>query len=195
MITDAMPEGSVIVADPGMSAVYPAAFWKIPRAGRYFATNYAMGALGWGLGAAIGATFAVDPGTPVLNFIGDGSFGFTSGELETLSRLGRNLKVILFNNGSFGWIRATNFFSFGMPHFATDLGRVDYMALAKSYGLAAFRASSEEELASSLAGLFDREGPALLELVVPPEDECIPPVPEWGALSREKGLACHYWES
>ena len=195
MITDAMPEGSVIVADPGMSAVYPAAFWKIPRAGRYFATNYAMGALGWGLGAAIGATYAVGSGTTVLNFIGDGSFGFTSGELETLSRLGRNLKVILFNNSSFGWIRATNLFSFGMPHFATDLGRVDYGILAKSYGLAAFRASSEEELASSLTGLFGREEPALLELVVPPEDECVPPVPEWGTRSREEGLVCHYWES
>ncbi|MFZ2812905.1 MAG: thiamine pyrophosphate-dependent enzyme, partial [Thermovirgaceae bacterium] len=148
----------------------------------------------WGLGAAIGATYAVSPGTTVLNFIGDGSFGFTSGELETAARLGRNLKIILFNNGSFGWIRATNYFSFGKPHFATDLGAVDYGALAGSYGLKSFRASTGEELASALAGFFEGEGPALLELVVPPEDECVPPVPEWGARSREEGLGCHYWE-
>ena len=194
MVTEAMPEGSVVVADPGMSAVYPAAFWRVPKAGRYFATNYAMGALGWGLGAAIGATYAVSPGTTVLNFIGDGSFGFTSGELETAARLGRNLKVVLFNNGSFGWIRATNYFSYGKPHFATDLGAVDYGALAESYGLESFRASTGEELASALAGFFEGEGPALLELMVPPEDECVPPVPEWGARSREEGLGCHYWE-
>lgn len=193
MITGAMPEGSVIVADPGMSAVYPAAFYKLPKAGRYFVTNYAMGALGYGLPAAIGATYGVPENVTVLNFVGDGSFGFTSGELETTSRLGRDLKVILFNNGSFGWIRATNLFSFGAPHFATDFSQVDYMALAKSYGMPAFRASSESELNAALSGLFAHRGPALLELVVPPEDECVPPVPEWGIKSRQEGLECHYW--
>ncbi len=193
MITGAMPHGSVIVADPGMSAVYPAAFYKLPEAGRFFVTNYAMGALGYGLPAAIGATYAVGGDVPVLNFIGDGSFGFTSGELETAARLGRNLKVILFNNGGFGWIRATNLFSFGAPHFATDFTRVDYVALAKSYGLEAFKASSEDELGAALPGLFAHKGPALLELVVAPEDECVPPVPEWGIKSRQEGLECHYW--
>jgi len=193
MITGAMTAGSVIVADPGMSAVYPAAFYKLPKAGRFFVTNYAMGALGYGLPAAIGATYAVGCDLPVLNFIGDGSFGFTSGELETAARLKRNLKIILFNNRSFGWIRATNLFSFGAPHFATDFTRVDYVALAKSYGLEAFKASSEDELGAALPGLFDHKGPALLELVVPPEDECVPPVPEWGIKSRKEGLECHYW--
>lgn len=192
-ITGAMPAGTVIVADPGMSAVYPAAFYKLPKAGRFFVTNYAMGALGYGLPAAIGATFAVGCEVPVLNFIGDGSFGFTSGELETAARLKRNLKIILFNNRSFGWIRATNFFSFGAPHFATDFVDVDFPGLARSYGLSAFRASSEEELKDVLPCLFSENGPALLELVVPPEDECVPPVPEWGIKSRKEGLECHYW--
>jgi len=192
-ITEAMPEGSVIVADPGMSAVYPAAFYRLPKAGRGFVCNFSMGALGYGFPAALGASFALPEDTAVLNFTGDGSFGFTVGEMETLARTGRNVKIVLFNNSSFGWIRATNHFSFGEPHFATDFGKVDYVSLAGSFGIRGFRAASEKELTAALPEIFADRGPALLELVVPSGDECIPPVPEWAVKARETGRECSYW--
>lgn len=192
-ITKTMPADSVIIADPGMSAVYPAAFYKLPRAGRFFVCNFSMGALGYGLPAALGASFALPEESTVLNFMGDGSFGFVAGELETAARLGRNIKIILFNNRSFGWIRATNRFSFGGPNFATDFGAVDYVGLAKSYGIRTFRASSEQELKTALPELFAQRGPALLDLIVPSEDECVPPVPEWAEKTRERGTECCWW--
>ncbi len=193
LVTGAMPADSVIVADPGMSAVYPAAFYKLPEAGRYFVCNYSMGALGFGLPAALGATFALPEDRTVLNFMGDGSFGFVSGELETMARVGRNIKIILFNNRSFGWIRATNHFSFGGPSFATDFGEVDYVGLARSYGIKAFRAASEHELRTVLPEVFARKDPAFLELDVPSGDECIPPVPEWAEKAKEEGKDCSWW--
>ncbi|MDO9507874.1 MAG: thiamine pyrophosphate-binding protein [Thermovirgaceae bacterium] len=192
-ITAAMPPDSVIVADPGMSAVYPAAFYKLPKAGRFFVCNFSMGALGYGLPAALGASFALPEDSTVLNFMGDGSFGFVAGELETAARLGKNVKIILFNNRSFGWIRATNHFSFGGPNFATDFGNVDYVGLAKSYGIRAFRAASELELKTVLPEVFAQKGPALLELVVPSGEECVPPVPEWAEKAKENGKNCSYW--
>ncbi|MCF7935317.1 MAG: thiamine pyrophosphate-binding protein [Synergistales bacterium] len=193
LLTEAMPEDAVIVADPGMSAVYPAAFYRIPRPGRYFVCNYAMGALGYGFPAALGVSYAIPEDRMVLNFTGDGSFGFTAGELETLARLGRNVKVVLFNNESYGWIRATNRFSFGGPHFATDFQGVDYVGLAESCRIPAFRAASIPELRRVVSAFYDVQGPALLELVVPPEDRCVPPVPDWAAKAAELGMECPYW--
>ncbi len=192
-ITTAMPPDTVIVADPGMSAVYPAAFWKVPAAGRRFVTNYAMGALGYGLPAALGASFALPEETTVLNMTGDGSFGFVTGELETAARLGRNVKIVLFNNKSYGWIRATNRFSYGGRNFATDFVEVDYVKLAESFGLQAYRAYPKDSLHAVLPSFFRTKGPALLELPVPPEDECIPPVPEWAKKAEKLGMECPYW--
>jgi acetolactate synthase-1/2/3 large subunit len=192
-ISSFMPPGTVIVADPGMSAVYPAAFWKIHKAGRFFVTNFAMGALGYGLPAAIGASCAIPEGSTILNFTGDGSFGFVAGELETLARLGKNIKVIVFNNGNFGWIRGTNHFSFGGPDFSPSFGKIDYITLAKSFGIRSFRASTLQELNSALEGLFGNTGPALLEMAVPSPEECIPPVPNWAKKAKASGRTCDYW--
>jgi len=192
-LVSAMPSDTVMVVDPGMSAVYPAAFYKLPNAGRRFICNYAMGALGYGLPAALGASFGLAENRTVLNLSGDGSFAFTSGELETAARLGRNVKMVIFNNGSYGWIRATNRFSFGGKHFATDFGNVDYVGVAESHGIPGFQADSASRLQDVLQQFFATEGPALLALSVPPEDECVPPVPGWAKEAKKLGIYCSYW--
>ncbi|HPD96820.1 MAG TPA: thiamine pyrophosphate-binding protein [Synergistales bacterium] len=192
-ISELMPEKTVIVADPGMSAVYPAAFWKIPEAGRFFLTNFAMGALGYGLPAAIGASCALPEGSTVLNFMGDGSFGFVAGEMETLARLGKNIKVILFNNSNFGWIRGTNHFSFGGPDFSPSFSKIDYVMLADSFGIKSYRASTLPELNSALEEFFADTGPAFLEMVAPSPEECVPPVPDWASKAKESGRGSDYW--
>jgi acetolactate synthase-1/2/3 large subunit len=101
--------------------------------------------------------------------------------------------MVIFNNGSYGWIRATNRFSFGGKHFATDFGSVDYVGVAESHGIPGFRADSASKLQDVLQQFFATEGPALLDLIVPPEDECIPPVPEWGKEAKKLGIYCSYW--
>lgn len=192
-ITSAMPSSTVVVADPGMSAVYPAAFWKIPEAGRRFVTNYAMGALGYGLPAALGVSFARGEEGTVLHLTGDGSFGFFAGELETAARLAKNVKIVIFDNGSYGWIRATNRFSFGGRPFATDFSSVDYVKLAESFGIRAFPAPSMPALEAALPEFFRTSGPALLAVSSLPEDTCIPPVPGWAKEAKNLGEGCHYW--
>nr|WP_263991858.1 thiamine pyrophosphate-dependent enzyme [Sulfolobus islandicus] len=67
--------------------------------------NYGLGGLGYSIPASVGAYFA-RPNSLIFSLSGDGSFGFSAGELETIRRVNANVVIIIFNNGSYGWIRA-----------------------------------------------------------------------------------------
>ena len=179
-----LPKNYVIACDAGVSAIYTSAFFRIKETGRRLLFNYSIGALGYALPAAIGAALA-NPEAIAIALTGDGSFGFFAGELETLARLKINTKVVIFNNQSFGWIRASIFFKYGPRYFATEFKPIDYVKIAEGFGIAAMRIESPEELERKLKEFINMEGPALLDLPVLPEDKLVPPVPEW-ALNAER---------
>ena len=80
-----LPPDATIVSDPGTSCPYISAYYELQTPGRYFITNRAHGALGYSLSAALGAWYG-RPSSKVVALMGDGSFGFTCGELETVCR-------------------------------------------------------------------------------------------------------------
>ena len=98
-----MPRDGIVVADPGISAPCPyvAAYFELRDAGRYFLTNRAHGALGYAMSAGVGAWFARSE-SKVVAIMGDGSFGFTVGELETIVRLKVPLTMIVLSNAVYG---------------------------------------------------------------------------------------------
>lgn len=185
-IAAAMPEDSILVVDPGISAVYPAGFIKMKKAGRRFVCNFAQGSLGYATAAAIGAAKA-SPGSTIVHITGDGSFGFCAGEYETLVRTGADVKVILANNRSFGWIRVSNSMAFNNEPFATQFAELDYVTLMKGFGIPAARVDGPLRVADALKGLFAAKGPAFLEIPFEPEDKCVPPVPGWAEKARKAG--------
>lgn len=173
-----LPRDYVIVCDPGVSAIYTSAYFKVKEPGRKLIFNYSIGALGYAIPASIGAALA-DSRAMVFALTGDGSFGFVAGELETLARLGLNVKIILYNNQSFGWIRASVLMRYGPRYFATDFRPVDYVKVAEGFGLQALRVEEPKDVEPKLRELVEIKGPALLDLPVLPEDKLIPPVPAW----------------
>ena len=190
-LTGAIPNEYVMVVDVGVSAIYTSSFFKVRRAGRSVLYNYAMGSLGYALPASIGAQFA-RPNSCIVTLMGDGSFGFTAGELETLSRLGGNNNVILFNNSSFGWIKAAATFSHGPEYagFATGFSDVDYPRIAEGFGLRAYSVDGPGELGPTLREAFALDEPTFIGIRVMPEDELVPPVPSW--IRRAGGLGLRY---
>ena len=181
-----VPENALYAVDPGISAVYPGSFMKANRPGRTFVCNFAQGSLGYATSAALGVAKAA-PGQCVVNITGDGSFGFCAGEFETIARTGANIKIILINNKSFGWIRVTNSLKYNNEAFATDFSDVDYLKTVEGMGIPAFRVTSSEELSETLVRAFATEGPVFVEIPSEPEDLCIPPVPGWAEKARERG--------
>ncbi|MCF0247794.1 MAG: hypothetical protein HUJ86_04215, partial [Synergistes sp.] len=157
---------------------------------RKFISSGGLGTMGFGMGASIGASFGVK-GQSVL-VTGDGSFGFCAGEYETLARNNDNVKVILINNHSFGWIRVSNSMAFENEPFATEFSDIDYVTIMKGFGLPADRAAKGDDLFDKCSALFAHKGAAFLEVPFDPEDKVVPPVPGWADKAREKGKKNYY---
>ncbi|MCH4816358.1 MAG: thiamine pyrophosphate-binding protein [Saccharolobus sp.] len=170
------PEDAVLIADPGVDAIYTAAFYKAKRAGRYFVFNYGVGGLGYSIPASVGANFA-RPNSLIFSLSGDGSFGFSAGELETIRRVNANVVIILFNNGSYGWIRA-EMRARGKDIVGTDFSSPDYVKIAEGYGLSAYKITNDEEISDTLKRAI-KNTPSLVEVIVEPEDKFVPPVMPW----------------
>lgn len=188
-LQEALPTERCLVMDVGTSAIYTSTFYRVPEAGRTLAFNFAMGSLGYALPASIGVNIA-RPDSCIVTLVGDGSFGLTAAELETVARIGLNNNIILVNNHSFGWIRAEWRLSYGDEYvdFATNFRDVDYMKIAEGFGLKADRITKNSDLKPVLLNAFQDPMPRFIELVTQPEDKLIPPVPKWIREAKKRGI-------
>ena len=145
-----LDDDAIVVADPGTPCPYFSAHYRWRRAGRHFITNRAHGALGYALAAAMGAHIG-RPGVKTVAAMGDGSFGFCCGELETLVRYKMPITSIVFSNATFGWIKAGQNAGFGQRFYNVDFDRTDHAAVARAFGLKAWRVEDPAELEPGLA--------------------------------------------
>ncbi len=173
-----LPSDAVIVADPGTPCPYFSAFYQIPHAGRYFISNRAHGALGYSLSAAIGAQVG-RPNSKVVAAMGDGSFCFTVGELETVTRLNLPITFIVFSNSVYGWIKAGQKTGFGERYYSVDFNRTDHAAVAAAFGLKSWRVEDPADLSRILKQAFDHDGPTLVDIICQPLQDTEAPVSEW----------------
>ena len=186
-----MPEKSFIAIEPGVGSIYSAAYITQRRAGRMMFSGYSMGALGYSIPGAVGAAVA-HPDYTVFAMCGDGSFLFCCGELETIKRFNLNIKMILFNNDVFGWIKGEMEHVYRGKHFATDFGYVDYAGVARAFGIEAYKLDDPAKIAETLDKAIAYQGPVLIEMPVLPQDKQVPPIPRWIPNAKEKGLPYLY---
>jgi acetolactate synthase-1/2/3 large subunit len=132
-----------------------------------FLTSGGMGAMGFGLPAAIGAAMANRNATIVL-ITGDGSFQLNIQELETLRLNNLNLKVILFNNQCHGMVRQFQDSYFNSNHQSTINGysAPDFEKISKAYGISAMTIHNRDDVASSLGEMFSDRCPFLLQVTL-----------------------------
>ncbi len=173
----AMPDDGIIVCDPGTPTPFLAAYYPLPRAGRWFVANRAHGALGYSLPASVGAHFA-QPDKKIVAVMGDGSFGFTCGELETIRRYHVPVVLIVLANASFGWIKAGQKVM-GGKYFSVDFTPLDHAKIARSFDIRARRVETPDELKSSLEWALALDEPVLLDVPVQPLHEAQAPVSKW----------------
>ena len=188
-INETLPENHCVVTDVGTGAIYTSTFYQVRKAGRSLLFNFAMGSLGYAIPASIGSNIA-RPDSCIATLVGDGSFGLTAGELETISRLGLNNNLILMNNLSFGWIRAEWKLSYGEEYvdFATKFNSIDYQKIAEGFGLKSYKVTKPSQLKPILKEAFTDSDPTFIELILKPEDELVPPVPSWIKKAKMKGF-------
>ncbi len=169
---------AIVVADPGTPCPYLSGYYNWGLEGRHFITNRAHGALGFALPAAIGAQFAC-PNNKVVAMMGDGSFCFNAGEMETMVRYNLPIMMICINNGVFGWIKAGQKTQFDKRYFSVDFNRTNHAKVAQAFGVKAFEVESTEDLSTALQAAAKHDGPTMVDITCQPLQDANAPVSEW----------------
>ena len=173
-----LPEDAVILSDPGTSCPYFSAYYQLPLPGRHFITNRAHGALGYALPASLGAWYG-RPDAKIVALMGDGSFGFSCGELETICRARADITYIVFSNASFGWIKASQKADKGARYYNVDFSRSDQAAIAAAFGVKSWRVADPGQLEPVLREALAHDGPTLIDIATQPLEEAVAPVRRW----------------
>jgi len=132
------------------------------------------------MSAAVGADFG-RPQTRVVSVVGDGSFAFTAGELETIARLGAPVMMVVISNGVYGWIKAGQKAGFGQRYFSVDFSRTNHARVAETLRVKAWHVEDREALKPALAAAAEHSGATLVDIVAQPLHEAHAPVSEWVA--------------
>jgi len=173
-----LPRDAVVVADPGTPCPYVSCYYEFLEPGRHFITNRAHGALGYAMSAAVGAAYG-RPGTKCVAVMGDGSFGFTAGEMETIVRNRVPVMMIVLANSSFGWIKASQRAGYDKRYFGVDFDRTDHARVAEVYGVKAFSVEDPDDLQATLRKAVEHDGPVLVDIASQPLELAAAPVSQW----------------
>ncbi len=173
------PHDVVIVADPGTMTPFTAAQFRTRRAGRSIVIPRAHGGLGYALPATVGAAFA-RPRERIVGLVGDGSFGMSGTELATIAALRLPITIILFNNGSFGWIKMLQRLYYGERYLGVDFtGKMDAVGIAEAFGIRGVRITHPDQLSPAIINALASNEPVFIDVPTKSELEEVPPVYAW----------------
>ena len=111
--------------------------------------------------------------------MGDGSFGFTVGELETVTRYNLPIMFIVFSNSVFGWIKAGQKTGFDKRYYSVDFNRTDHAAVAQAFGVKSWKVKDPADLKRVFKEAADHDGPTLVDIISQPLQDANAPVSEW----------------
>jgi len=175
-------EDTVIATDVGQHQMWTMQYYPFGKP-RTLLTSGGLGAMGFGLGAAIGGCMANGNRRTVL-FTSDGSFGMNLNELATAVSQRLPLIVVILNNGVLGMVRQWQTMFYGKRYSQTTLNRrTDFAALAKSFGAEGFRAESLPQLGSILEHL-PADGPAVIDCRIDMDEQVLPMIPPGGSVKN-----------
>jgi acetolactate synthase-1/2/3 large subunit len=167
---------AIIVTDVGQHQMWAAQFYPFRRE-RQWITSGGLGAMGFGLPAAIGAQLAFREQLTVA-IVGDGGFQMTNQELATAIQYDLPIKVIIMNNGYLGMVRQWQEMFYDRAYSEVDLSVApDFVKLAEAYGAYAQRVTEPHKLAETLSAGLSEKGVAVIDVVVSKEENVFPIVP------------------
>jgi len=175
-----MDKDAVIVTDVGQHQMWTAQFYKFEKT-RRFLTSGGLGAMGFGLGAAIGGCMA--SGKRTVLFTGDGSFGMNLHETATAVTQNLPIVIIVMNNGVLGMVRQWQHMFYDDRFSQTTLLRkTDFPKLAEAFGARGFSVMNLSELETVLKNLPN--GPCLIDCRINMDERVLPMIPPGGSIKN-----------
>ena len=176
-VVDGIDQDTIVVADGAETYHWLNEVIRQNRPGSYITHGF-LGAVGFGMGLALGAQTA-HPGRRVLCLVGDGAFGFTMAELDTMARHGLPIVVVIMNNRS--WAASQHFqeiVSGAARVTGTRLSDARYHDVATALGCHSQHVTNIGELRPAIAAAFASGRPACINV----EIDLAPIPPELGLL-------------
>jgi pyruvate dehydrogenase (quinone) len=165
-------EDAIFTADVGSPIVWAARYLQM-NGKRRIIGSFNHGSMANAMLQAIGAQTAY-PDRQVISFSGDGGFTMMMGDFITLKQIGLNVKVIVLNNGSLGFIememKASGFLDTG-----TELKNPNFAAMAEAMGIKGIRVEKPQDLRAALTDAFAHDGPVLVDVVSARQELALPP--------------------
>ena len=179
-VAKCIPTDSIVTTDVGQHQMWVAMHYPFSKP-RTFLTSAGLGTMGFGLPAAMGAATAY-PSKKVVCFTGDGSILMNIQELATLAELQLDVTLLLFNNQGLGLVRQQQELFFEQNFMACNFeGKVDFVALAQSFGIKAVDLNNPNNPMGKLQSLLSQKGPMLVNIPIQPEWNVFPMVPPGAA--------------
>ena len=166
---------AILVTDVGQNQLFGCRYFKFTE-GRSVLTSGGCGTMGFGLPAAIGATFGA-PERTVCLFVGDGGLQMTIQELGTIMEQHTPVKIILLNNNYLGNVRQWQYLFFHKRYSFTPMLNPDYEKIADGYGIKARTVVERKDLNDAINEMLQTDGPFLLQCAVMEEDNVLPMTP------------------
>jgi acetolactate synthase-1/2/3 large subunit len=174
-VAEATKHDAILVTDVGQNQMIAARYFKFSRC-RSILTSGGAGTMGYGLPAAVGATFA-RPDRTVCLFTGDGGLQMNLQEFGTIMEQKAPVKIILLNNNYLGNVRQWQEMFFHHHYSFTPMMNPDYQTIASAYGISSRRVSKREELKDAIDEMLHTDGAFLLEVCVLEEENVLPMTP------------------
>lgn len=185
-VSEATSHQAILVTDVGQNQMISARYFKFTQ-NRSIVTSGGMGTMGFGLPAAIGATFGTN--RTVCLFLGDGGLQMCIQELGTIMEQQAPVKIIVLNNNYLGNVRQWQAMFFRHRYSFTPMMNPDYVKIAQAYDIPAKRVIDRKDLQAGISEMLNAEGPYLLEVAVIEEGNVLPMTPP-GAPINEMLLEC-----
>jgi acetolactate synthase-1/2/3 large subunit len=174
VVAEKAPRGTVLVTDVGQNQLFATRYFKYPEK-RSICTSGGLGTMGYGMPAAIGATFCTD--RMVCCFMGDGGFQMCIEELGTIMEQQSPVKMILLNNNYLGNVRQWQDMFWMRRKSFTKMMNPCYELIAQGYGIAYQAVTDRNDLAAAVEKMLTTDGPFILECAIKEDDDVLPMTP------------------
>ena len=158
-----LPDDAILTTDVGNFAGWAGRGFRFRRPGTFLGPT--SGAMGYGLPAAIAASL-VHHDRAVVALVGDGGLAMAMAELETAVRVGARPVIVVFDNERFGTIRMWQEGRGSGIGVGTELGPVDFAAIARACGARGVRVDKDTDFEAALRAALAADRPTVIQLAL-----------------------------
>ncbi len=172
LVSEQASDDAVFTCDVGTPTVWAARYLAM-NGRRRLIGSFNHGSMANALPQAIGAQAAF-PARQVVSLSGDGGLAMLMGELLTVRQLGLPVKIIVFNNGTLGFVEM-EMKAAGLIETGVALDNPDFAAMARAIGIHGVRVTDPSEVDAGVREVLSHPGPALLDAVTARTELSMPP--------------------